>query len=44
MKINLIEQIIKKLKYLPKTMLIDTEKNKRDYTHKLTMTAISRLC
>ena len=25
-------------------MLTDTEKSKRDYTHKLTMTAISRLC
>jgi MoxR-like ATPase len=41
---QLIEQIIKKLKYLPKTTLTDTEKSTKDYTHKLTMTAISRLC
>ena len=41
---QLIGQIIKKLKLLPKTILTDTEKSLKDYTHKLTMTAISRLC
>ena len=41
---QLIDQVIKKLKYLPKTPLTDTEKSTRDYTHQLTMTAISRLC
>ena len=41
---KLIEQVIKKLNLLPKEMLSDEEKSKKDYTHQLTMAAISRFC
>ena len=41
---KLIEQVIKKLRLLPKKILSDDEKSKKDYTQKLTMTAISRFC